>query len=235
MVSSPLWADDDKANSNKGNYSSEPTNYEMIEAPTAYILMNGGYDIVTRIYDNGGVFVRGNIGFKDFLMFGFSGNATNLIGTGTIQIQTPGLFAKCKILDQKNAPFALAVAWDGRGYGTLVDGRFDPGLQKGLYAVVSHEFQDLGYIQVHAGMNVVTFNDFEASQDLGAFLGTSFAVARPLMFNLELDKLLTSFWQFNANFVFNMDNPLRVGVDFRDINNGDLFSRIIRIQYISFL
>lgn len=206
----------------------------MVEAPTAYTLMHGGYDLVTRVYENGGLFLRANVGFKEFFMFGFSANATNVIGQGEIQVQTPRLFLKVKPLDQKTSPVALAIAWDDRGYGTVIDGRFSPGLQKGFYTVVSHEFSQLGYIQLHAGVNAVKFDHFDSSKDLGAFTGTSFAVIPSLMFNFELDKIINSFWQFNANLVFNVDNPLRVGFDFRDINNGNLFSRILRVQYQGF-
>ena len=218
----------------KGELASAPTNYEMVEAPTAYTLMHGGYDIVTRIYENGGLFLRANVGFQDFFMFGFSANAANVIGQGVIQIQTPRVFFKFKVLDQKNSPVALALAWDDRGYGTEVNGRFTPGLQKGFYGVVSHEFTELGFVQVHGGVNLVTFDNFDASQDLGVFAGTSFAPVPSLMFNIELDKLLSSFWQINANVVFNMDNPLRVGIDFRDINQGAQLSRIVRVQYMGF-
>lgn len=218
----------------KGEAASQPTNYEMVEAPTAYTLPHGGYDLVTRIYENGGLFLRANVGFEDFFMFGFSANATNVIGQGTIQVQTPRLALKFKLLDQKSSAVALAVGWDDRGYGSLVDGRFYPGTQKGFYTAVSHEFSDVGYLQLHAGVNVVKFDSFDSSQDLGAFLGTSFAVAQPLMFNFELDKVISTGWQFNANILFNIDNPLRVGFDFRDINNGDLFSRIVRIQYLGY-
>jgi hypothetical protein len=221
-----LWA--------KGELASSPTNYEMVEAPTAYTLMHGGYDLVTRVYENGGLFLRGNIGFKDFFMFGFSANATNVIGQGEIQIQTPRLFLKIRPLDQKSSPMALAIAWNDRGYGMEADGRFYPGLQKGFYAVVSHEFSKLGYLQLHAGVNVVKFDRFDSATDLGAFAGTSFAVAPPLMFNFELDKIINSFWQFNANIVYNVDNPLRVGFDFREINRGGNFSRILRVQYQGF-
>lgn len=206
----------------------------MVEAPTAYTLMHGGYDLVGRLYENGGVFVRGNVGFEDFFMFGFSGNATNLVGQGDIQIQTPRLFFKFKLLDQRTAPVAWAIAWDDRGYGTETQGRFYPGTQKGFYTAASHEFAELGYLQAHAGFNIVKFTNYDANQDLGAFLGTSFAVAKSVMFNLEFDKILSTYWQFNANVIFNTDNPLRVGFDLRDINRSDLFARIFRVQYLAF-
>src|SRR6185369_3617664 len=106
----------------------------MVQAPTAYVLLNGGYDFVTQVYNNGGIFVRANVGFKDFLMVGFSANATNVIGQGTILIQTPKLSVKLKPFDQTTAPFALAVGWDNRGYGVLNGaGEFVPGTQKGFY------------------------------------------------------------------------------------------------------
>ena len=217
-----------------GDVAAGPTNYEMVEAPTAYILMHGSYDLTTELYENGGLYLRGNVGFKDFFMFGFSANATNMIGQGTIQVQTPGVALKLKLLDQNSSPMALAIAYDNRGYGTLVDGRFFPGTQEGLYVASTHEFQELGWLQTTAGFNVVKFNDFDSSQDLGGFLGTSFAVAKPLLFNVEINQLLSTYWQFNANVVYNIDKPLRVGLDFRDINRGDLFSRIVRIQYMGF-
>src|SRR5258708_39262237 len=91
----------------KGDLASSPTNYEMVEAPTAFTLMHGGYDLVARMYENGGLFLKADVGFQDFFMFGFSANATNVIGDGTIQIQTPRLSLKFKILDQKNSAVAL--------------------------------------------------------------------------------------------------------------------------------
>jgi hypothetical protein len=226
IFSASSWAADETA--------PMPTNYEMVQAPTAYVLMNGGYDLVTEMYENGGLYLRGNIGFKNFFMFGFSANGTNLIGQGTVQIQTPKLAFKFKLLDQATAPFALAIAWDDRGYGTFTDNRFEPGTQKGFYTVVSHEYADLGYLQTHIGFNLVEFDNFDPSQDIGAFLGTSFAMSKSLVFNLEADKIFSSQWAFNANFLFNVDTPLRVGLDFVDINNSDLFSRIVRIQYTGF-
>lgn len=226
LFSASSWAADETA--------PMPTNYEMVQAPTAYVLMNGGYDLVTEMYENGGLYLRGNVGFKNFFMFGFSANGTNLIGQGTVQIQTPKLAFKFKLLDQATAPFALAIAWDDRGYGTFTDNRFEPGTQKGFYTVVSHEYADLGYLQTHIGFNLVEFDNFDPSQDVGAFLGTSFALSKSLVFNLEADKIFSSQWAFNANFLFNVDTPLRVGLDFVDINNSDLFSRIVRIQYTGF-
>jgi hypothetical protein len=220
------WAADEVA--------SFPTNYEMVQAPTAYVLMHGGYDLVTEMYENGGLFLRANVGFKNILMFGFSANGTNLIGTGTIQIQTPKLFFKAKLLDQSTSPFALAVAWDDRGYGTYSNNRFEPGTQKGFYTVISREYPELGYLQTHVGFNLVEFDNFDASQDIGAFLGTSFAVAKPLVFNVEADKIFSSQWAFNANFLFNVEQPLRVGIDFVNMNNPSLFARILRIQYTGF-
>lgn len=226
LTASTLWA--------KNEVVTDPTNYEMVMAPTAYTLGHGGYDLVTEMYDNGGIFVRANVGFEKFFMFGFSANGTNLVGNGTIQIQTPRLSFKLKPLDEKTSPVALAVGWDDRGYGILNDGRFFPGTEEGFYAVASHEFKELGWLQLHGGVNLVKFDNFDSSQDLGCFFGTSFAVTPVLAFNMEVNQMLTTYWQYNANIMFNLDNPLRIGLDLRDINRSDLFSRILRVQYISF-
>jgi hypothetical protein len=234
LSSATSWAADETTSASAANTASMPTNYEMVQAPTAYVLMHGGYDLVTEMYENGGLFLRGNIGFKNLFMFGFSANGTNLIGQGTIQVQSPKLAFKFKILDQTTAPFALAVAWDDRGYGTFTNNRFEPGTQKGFYTVISHEYPELGYLQTHVGFNLVEFDNFDPSQDIGGFLGTSFALSKPLVFNFEADKIFSSQWAFNANFLFDVNEPLRVGLDFVDINSPGLFTRIVRIQYTSF-
>ncbi|MGH7738942.1 MAG: hypothetical protein ACREL1_02230 [bacterium] len=217
-----------------GDLASAPSNYEMVEAPTAYILPHGGYDLTMRMYENGGLFLRGDVGFKNLFMFGFSGNATNVVGTGTILIQTPGLFFKLKLLDESTAPFALAVAYDGRGYGVESGGRFNPGLQKGFYLAASKEIPAAGFIQLHGGVNSLTFDHFNVENDLGLFGGTSFAVTSSLVFNVELNDVLLPNWELNANVIFDYASPLRIGMDFRDINNAALFSRILRVQYVSF-
>lgn len=218
----------------KGKYAAAPSNYEMIEAPTAYVLLHGGYDIVGRMYEEGGLFIRGNIGFHDRIMFGFSGNATNVVGRGDIEVQEPRLALKWKILAQGRSPVALAAAWDDRGYGVSQGRRFNPGLQKGLYAAVSREFDKLGFLQLHGGVNAVRFNDFEAERDLGAFGGCSFALHRSFILTTEADKILTDFWQWNAGFLLAFDAPIRFGVDFREINRDETFSRILRFQYLNF-
>jgi hypothetical protein len=221
--------------SSDSQVASVPSNYEMVQAPTAYVLLHGGYDFVTQVYNNGGIFLRADVGFKNFLMLGFSANGTNIIGSGTILIQTPKLAVKLKPLDQTTAPFSLALGWDDRGYGVLNGvGEFVPGTQKGFYTVISREFPDLGYLQGHLGFNLIQFDNVVPSRDLGAFLGTSFSFTKPLVINLEADRIISSQWNFNANFVFNIENPLRVGMDFVSINEPSLFSRIIRIQYTGF-
>jgi hypothetical protein len=218
----------------KGKYAAAPSNYEMVEAPTAFTLLHGGYDVIVRMYEGGGLFLRGNIGFHDRFMFGFSGNATNVVGHGHIDVQEPRLAVKWKFLSQDRFPVALAAAWDDRGYGESVGHRFTPGLQKGLYVAVSRELKKPAFLQLHGGANVVRFKDYEADNDLGFFGGTSFAFSNAFHLSLEFDKVPTDFWQFNAGFVLAFDEPIQIGMDFRDINRHESFARILRIQYLSF-
>jgi hypothetical protein len=188
------------------------------------------------MYEDGGVFLKGDIGFHKILQFGFSGNATNVIGHGTIQVQEPRLAIKVKPVSQSQLfPLTLAVGWDDRGYGVSEGRRFIPGTQKGLYVVASREFTGLGGLQLHGGANVVRFgNNYDSKHDAAGFGGIAFAVSHSLQFAFELDKLFTDQWQFNAGFMVGTGSPLRVGVDFRDINRNELFARLLRIQYLGF-
>jgi hypothetical protein len=220
----------------KGTYAADPSNDTMIEAPTAYTLLHGGYQVLTRMYENGGVFLCGDIGFHKFLQFGFSGNATNLIGHGTIQVQEPRLAIKLKPISQSKAfPFTLAAGWDDRGYGVTSGRRFYPGSQKGLYAVASREFSSLNGLQLHFGGNMVRFGHHDdSSRNAAGFGGISFGLSRSFYLNFEVDKVFTDQWQFNAGFMIGNGSPLRVGLDFRDINRSELFARLLRVQYLGF-
>lgn len=219
----------------KGAYAADPSNDEMVEAPTAYTLLHGGYDLNLRMYEGGGIVLRGNIGFKRFLQFGFSGNATNIVGHGDIRVEEPRLGLKLKPFSQGRLPFSLALGWDDRGYGRSHDRRFFPGLQKGLYMALSREFKSAGNLQTHAGFNVVRPGEhYDSNRDLGVFAGISFAISRSIFLASEFDKLTTDFWQFNSGFQVGVGNSMRIGMDFRDINRSDYFARILRLQYLSF-
>jgi hypothetical protein len=218
-----------------GTYAADPSNDELIEAPTAYTLLHGEYQCLLRMYESGGLFIKGDIGFHKFLQFGFSGNATNVIGHGDISVQEPRLAIKLKPLAQGKFPLSVAVGWDDRGYGESVGRRFTPGLQKGLYVVVSREIQKLHGLQLHAGANRVKFGrDYDAKHDTAGFCGLSFGIGHSFQMAFETDKLFTDLWQFNAGFLVGNGLPIRVGLDFRDMNRKDFFSRILRIQYTGF-
>jgi hypothetical protein len=216
------------------SYASMPSNYQIVNAPTAYTLLHGEYDLNLWMYQNGGLFLRGNVGLTSFFMFGFSGNATNVIGHGPIQVQDPRLSLKFKILDQNQFPFAAAVGWDDRGYGVLSGNRFVPGQQTGFYIVTSKEYSVPLFFQVHFGVNALELNNVSAKNNVAAFTGISFALAHPLIFNFELNQLFTAEWQFNANIVVNVENDLQMGLNFIDINSNTNFSRILSVDYYGF-
>jgi hypothetical protein len=186
------------------------------------------------MYESGGLFLRGNIGFHKRFQFGFSGNATNVIGHGDIEVQEPRLAVKFKPLLQGRFPVSMAVGWDDRGYGVSEGRRFHPGLQKGLYLAASREFPKAGYLQVHGGANLVRLNDTDRDRDFGAFTGLAFGLSKDFTVSVELDKLTTDRWQFNAGFLVGVDDPVRVGLDFREMNRSATFARLLRIQYLSF-
>jgi len=220
----------------KGAYAADPSNFEMVEAPTAYTLLHGGYSVLLRMYEGGGVIVKGDIGFHRYFQFGFSGNATNVVGQGHIEVQEPRLSIKVKPLSQgRRCPVAMAVGWDDRGYGVSVDRRFYPGLQKGLYAVVSREFKEAGYLQLHAGANVVRpGSHYDSQRDLGAFGGMSFALSHTISLTAEVDKLFTDFWQVNSGVLFNLGESVRLGMDLREMNRSESFTRLLRLEYLGF-
>lgn len=219
-----------------GAYAADPSNDCLIETPTAYTLLHGGYQGLLRMYEGGGLFIRGDIGFHKFLQFGFSGNATHVVGHGDIDIQEPRLAIKLKPVSQsKKFPLTLAAGWDDRGYGVTEGHRFDPGTQKGVYAVASREFAGLNGLQLHFGGNVVQMGkSYDAKHDTEAFGGMCFGISRVILVSAEVDQAFTDRWRFNAGFMVGDGEPFRVGLDFRDINRSELFARLLRIQYLGF-
>ena len=144
---------------------------DLIDVPTAGILQKGESEISAKIYRENGLLLGTRVGLFPRFMFGVSYGAEHVVGNQYPQWHDRVEFnAKFRLIDETVKYPALAVGYDSQGHGSHHEDaeRYDI-KSKGFYAVASKNYNFLGNLGFHSGVNY----SFEAEDDddLNAFLG----------------------------------------------------------------
>ena len=163
-----------------------------ISCPTAWTRARGNFDVHMSLEP---FLVSGNLSLTDFLGFGVSYGGEAVVGYGDpIMNPRPCFQAKVQLTNGSEIVPAIAVGYDDQGQGQFIengmfeDGKFvitdDPGAVeydrylvkcKGIYGVLSQEYEFLGYIGIHAGANyAITETNDDKSPDGWVALEKSF-------------------------------------------------------------
>ncbi len=133
---------------------------DLIDNPTADVLLKRNYRIVSRVFPEGGLLVKGQLGIFARLMVGVSYGGTDIISN-----DSPAWYSRLefmiryRLIDEGlNFP-AVAVGFDSQGYGSYsgLHNRYDV-KARGLYTVLSKGFARLMGLRVHLGLN---YNNYE--------------------------------------------------------------------------
>lgn len=157
----------------------------LVDTPTYSILDYGSYDIQFRVFSNGGVLTKLNVGIFKVLNLGVSWELGSLIGVDDVTVAIPALQLKFNLYSGSETFPGLALGYDGQGF--FYDQNEADFIQKGkgVYFVAGKElfFPTLNF---NAGINV---NDFKEPCLLG-FIGTSYEIIEEsLMAMLEYDNI----------------------------------------------
>lgn len=216
---------------------------ELIDIPTAEVVDYGTFWLNFRLHDNGGVASRGVFGVVRRLNFGGSWDIDELIGLGTIKIRAPQFYLKVRAFDGNRYFPALALGYDGQGYGTFLDsaaataqGTYEGYRHKdrGLYFVLSRELfaPDLEF---HLGPNIPRLGkETIATSDLRLFFGTSYLYGKTLHIMTELDNIGGGAdIRWNAGLRYHLTPSFALEFAIRNlVGRGDVRERVIRIDYL---
>ena len=227
----------------------------LVDVPTAGIIERGDVKFNSTLFKNGGVTFGAGVGILPKLMFGIQYGGEKIIGSRTPSWDSyPGVFVKYRLIDESPKLPALSVGFDSRGYGCYTKETEDSVKveryeikSKGFYAVLSQNYELMGNLGVHAGINYSIENKDE-DDDLNIFLGFDKSINNQIGLFFEYDfafndndaqgdeekyKFGEQNGYLNAAFYFNVSQNLKLEVNFRDLlgnqyNNPD---RSITLKY----
>lgn len=150
----------------------QPT--DLVTCPTAGILPRGSFLVDATMYRDGGLLFGMSVGVSGNLMFGISYGGSEIIGNNDIEWnEQPGVEVKYRIFEEGISHPAVAIGFNSEGYGAYLDywNRYEQ-KAKGFYGTISKNFDLLGNLGFHGGVN---FNPLENSgdkdRDLSFFVG----------------------------------------------------------------
>ena len=241
----------------------------LVTIPTAGTLPRGSFTLETLLINNGGVVPRLSVGFTDNFSFGVSFGVQNLIGENkpSINKTTPEVQIKYRIFDESEKMPALVCGLDTQGRGLYhvtdsiftLDGIFDSTIsinrydQKawGMYMVMSKNWNLLGNLGLHAGMNKSLSENDDGDNDINLFFGFDKELNRSFSLLVEYDAALNDNLEqnnyrfdditfgkgkgyLNAGIRWAMSSNLMLEINFNDINqntNSEYTNREIKVMY----
>ncbi len=240
----------------------------LVTIPTAGTLPRGSFTLETLLINNGGVVPRLSVGFTDNFSFGVSFGVQNLIGGNkpSINKTTPEVQIKYRVFDESEKMPALVYGLDtqGRGLYHVTDSVFTHGVfdstvtlnrydQKawGMYMVMSKNWNLLGNMGLHAGVNKSLSENTGGDNDINVFIGIDKELNRSFSLLIEYDAALNdnlskgdyslneiTFGKgkgyLNTGIRWAMSPNLMLEINFNDINqntNSEYTSREIKVMY----
>lgn len=228
-------------------YSQELT--RLIDIPTAGILQKGEASFTISVCKNCGVSFGAGVGIISKLMFGIEYGGEYVLGDSVPDGNpSPGVYVKYRIFDESPKMFAVAIGYDSRGYGAFTDSLYDGTKvnryeikSKGLYAAASKNFNFLGNLGLHGGINY-SITEKDDDKDLNFFFGIDKSINSQISLFAEYDFA----WNddktdgfgankgyLNAALYLKLAENLIMKINFRDLLNNQYKQpdRAITIQY----
>jgi hypothetical protein len=217
----------------------------LIDIPTAGTLMRGSYQLQLRAYAEGGLLGNLDVGISDRFMIGISYGGTHIIGQGKVDGNPqPGVHIRYRLWEEQwNLP-AVALGYRSQGYGAYVDSTDRYRVKSmGLFAVASKNFNLLGNLGLHGGINY-SFEGGDGDKDLNLFAGIDKNInpeaALIAEYNFAVndndhDALGSGEGNLNAGLRWIFDGRLSIDFMFRNLlKNNNEFGMVSREIKLSF-
>ena len=202
----------------------------IIDVPTAAVIEYSNYDLNFRLHGTGGILSNMTFGVFKPINIGISWDLDNLIGPGSTNVDTrpPAIFFKAKLFSGDLTIPAIAMGYDGQGYGPYnTDTEKYQDREKGVFLVFSREYFVPG-LEVSAGGNIY---DFQKSGVYG-FAGVDYSLEDKVFLLAEYDNIkLTPQNRANAGVNILVTDNVSLELAGRDLFKGTQSERIAIISY----
>lgn len=223
----------------------QPT--DLVTCPTAGILPRGAFLVDANIIRNGGLAIGMSVGVSGSLMFGISYGGAQIIGNEEVEWnQQPGVEVKYRLFNEGMSHPALAIGFSSEGYGSYLRdlNRYEQ-KAKGFYLTLSKNFDLLGNLGFHGGINYNPLEKDDGDKDPSVFLGMDKDINSDISIFVEYDAAINDNEDIslgkgylNAGFRFSMIEHFFFEFYFSDIlmNDPDIdyANREMKISFIEF-
>jgi hypothetical protein len=216
----------------------------LIDNPTCGNYHRGEYELRARMEPEGGVLGGVYIGITENFSIGVSYGGDRVIGYGDIKgYKNPEVEIRFRILDETLIYPAFALGFSSQGHGPQIDTRYRI-KSKGFYGVVSKNFDLIGNLSFHGGINY-SLEQSDGNKNLDLFLGLEKSIADKFSivadydfaFNEGIDAYrengylnagLKGYFLPHIAIEFAVRNLLETG----DESQGDGVNRVLKLSYI---
>mgnify|MGYP001205569186 FL=1 len=161
---------------------------DLISIPSSGTLPKGAFSLETLLMNNGGIQPKFLLGVTENFTFGVSWGVQRFIGTGDFEKNkdTPEIHIKYRLYEETETMPAVAIGMNTQGRGEFIEKR-DRYEEKaiGVYVVLSRNWNLLGNLGFHIGVNKNTFE--KPDIDTNLFFG----------FDKEINKSFSLLAEYN--------------------------------------
>ena len=253
---------------------------DLISIPTSGTLPKGSFTIETLLTKNGGLVPKLMVGLTENFSFGMSYGIQNFIGEEKPKTnkETPELQIKYRVFEETESTPAFLMGLDTQGFGPYIStaeytryimgegGVLEPVTETkeinryeqkawGVYAVLSKNWNLLGNLGFHLGVNKNTFETKDNDSSINLFFGLDKELNRSFSLLMEYNAALNDGEEYtsidedsfdfnditvgkgkgflNAGLRWNVAQNLLIEVNFKDINldKDDFVNREVKIMY----
>lgn len=224
---------------------------DLINAPTAGTLPRGCFDVILRVYPNGGILSSTSIGLSNRFMVGLSYGSEGIVSESEPNWNPRMEFnIKLRLIDEGYYLPAFTVGFNSQGYGSYSkDYKRYTYKSKGIYGVVSRSFYFYNSsVGGHFGINYSTEHEIDNDDDPSFFFGFDTQFNYNVGFVMEYDAALNDdnssqtfgkgrgYLNFGLKWLYSEN--LELEAVFENILNNrrgvSSFGRGLRFTYIEF-
>lgn len=230
-------------------YGIQPRN--LIDAPTAWTLPRGCFDVVLRVYPEGGILGATSIGLSDHFMIGVSYGAEGIIAEKEPNWNPRIEFSvKLKLIDEAYYLPAFAIGYISQGYGSYSDSDERYAYKsKGFYGVLTRSLYLYDWsVGGHAGVNFTMEDKGDDDNDPTLFFGIDTQFSNDVAMLAEYDLALNDDSSdlgygrgrgyLNVSIKWLYSENLELEAIFKNLLNNrrgvNSFSRGLRFTYVEY-
>lgn len=218
----------------------------LIDQPTAGMISHGSLAFDIDFYQSGGMLLGASVGLFDRILVGMSFGGAGIIGSESPRWnEVPGLAIKLRALEEGASLPALAIGFNSQGKEEYIDHLNRYTIKSpGLYLVVSKNYEAMGFLGLHAGMNF-SLERGDGDEDVNIYFGAEKTVGSIISllgeYNLGLndsngDAVGRGRGYVNLGLRASMGGGLSLGLNFKDIirnqQTASFANRTVYLEYV---